>query len=113
MLHLLLQIIPVLCCREGFPDLLGPRNGSTHCLGTLGGRPPRLALKAAPLLKLLTLCGVRRGLMAAATAASAASFVAFAFISSTCAATFWVIRVSTGLASTCTSALASRISAAT
>ena len=113
MLHLFLQIIPVLCCREGFPDSLGPRNGSTHCLGVLEGGPPRLTLKAAPLLKLLALCDVRTGLLAATSSASAASFVTFAFISSTSAATFGVIRVSTALTSTGTSALASQIFAAT
>ena len=113
MLHVLLQIIPVLCCRKGFPDSLGPRRGGTHCLGVLGGGPPSIALKAALLLKLLTLSSVRRGLLATTSSASAASFVAFAFISSTSASTFWVVRISTALVSTCTSALASRISAAT
>ena len=55
MLHLLLQILPVLCCRERFPDWLGPRNGNTHCLGVPGKGSPRLVLKALLHLRLLTL----------------------------------------------------------
>ena len=106
MLHLLLQIIPVLCCRDGFPDLLGPRNGSSHCLGVLGGGPPRLALKAALLLRLLTLGDMGRANLGLSLV------LAFAAGLATATATLGVLRISTVLILASTSTFASGISAA-
>ena len=105
MLHLLLQIIPVLRCRKSFPDLLGPRNGRSYCLGVLGGGPPRLALKTALLLRLLTLGDMGRASLGLSLV------LAFAAGLATATATLGVLRMST-LVLASTSTLASGISAA-